>query len=478
MGSQWFVGIANKVHGPFTSEQLKQLAASGRLTQTAVVRQGENGKWHPATKVKGLFSDSAQVTNPTPQPSPQSLSPIQQVPAETNQGQLGAQGLTPIGPGPQAGLTPISAPQDGLTPVASGLTPVASGLTPMGPAEPAGLTPMSPGASGGLTPMGPTSQPMPQPLGAAPQPHGAAPGWSPAAAGNSWRKASIGFFILAIAMCVVAGGTGLQLIGNVCAQAGILMGPGAYRSSIAIAGDRPQLPRRPAFRFARTQEEQEQLRQELAAYEEQVAAYRQQLEDHRQQVQAYYDEARERAKFAQNFSRIGFLFARISYFVATIAAIACIVGYVFCIHAPGTARAMAITAVCLAGISTVWRFAFRLMPIIAGQTVFVAHQVLAMMAHLAIGAELIVAGVILLAVGKTGRHRGLSTCGMSVIGLMAGYTAVLLFAQIWTYSRLGSGRWQLYVGWGLTWLANIAIVAGLVFLIRGLFIATRVAKQI
>lgn len=67
MSTQWFVKIDDKVTGPYTSKQLKQLAKNG-LTPSADVCKGDNGKpskqWVSATKVRGLF-DSTPSESPS-----------------------------------------------------------------------------------------------------------------------------------------------------------------------------------------------------------------------------------------------------------------------------------------------------------------------------------------------------------------------------------------------------------------------------
>ncbi len=42
--------------GPYNSSRLKQHADDGRVLSSDLVRQGEDGKWYPASSVKGLFS--------------------------------------------------------------------------------------------------------------------------------------------------------------------------------------------------------------------------------------------------------------------------------------------------------------------------------------------------------------------------------------------------------------------------------------
>ena len=67
--ADWYVGKSGKTHGPFSSQQLVQLAAEQKIGPQTEVRMGEDGKWAPAQEVKGLFVPAAasqQVVPPTP----------------------------------------------------------------------------------------------------------------------------------------------------------------------------------------------------------------------------------------------------------------------------------------------------------------------------------------------------------------------------------------------------------------------------
>jgi len=55
MPSQWYCNRDGKQLGPFTDQQLKQLAASGMLQLTDQVRRDGTAKWVSASRVKGLF---------------------------------------------------------------------------------------------------------------------------------------------------------------------------------------------------------------------------------------------------------------------------------------------------------------------------------------------------------------------------------------------------------------------------------------
>lgn len=66
MSQQWYVMVNEKAAGPFSSAQLKQAAASGKILPTAQVRQSEEGKWVPAKRIKGLFAELPTQTTAAP----------------------------------------------------------------------------------------------------------------------------------------------------------------------------------------------------------------------------------------------------------------------------------------------------------------------------------------------------------------------------------------------------------------------------
>ena len=73
MASQWFCKIDGRERGPLTSQALKSMADKGRIQPDDPVRQGADGSWVPASRVKGLF------------PSDQAAS-VQQVKVESSSG--------------------------------------------------------------------------------------------------------------------------------------------------------------------------------------------------------------------------------------------------------------------------------------------------------------------------------------------------------------------------------------------------------
>jgi len=56
MADQWYVGRNEKRSGPFTPDQLRQLAATGGLKPTDMVWKQGMPQWAAASTIKGLFS--------------------------------------------------------------------------------------------------------------------------------------------------------------------------------------------------------------------------------------------------------------------------------------------------------------------------------------------------------------------------------------------------------------------------------------
>lgn len=86
MASEFYFARDEKKYGPFTAEQLKQFAASGRLLPTDKVWKSDlihkDGaeKWVPANRVKGLFP-SGEQQQPTARQANVPSPPVEEVPA-------------------------------------------------------------------------------------------------------------------------------------------------------------------------------------------------------------------------------------------------------------------------------------------------------------------------------------------------------------------------------------------------------------
>ena len=57
------------MRGPFQIAQLKQLAASGEITEADSIRKGDDGQWMPTPKVRGLFDKVADPSAATEEAS-------------------------------------------------------------------------------------------------------------------------------------------------------------------------------------------------------------------------------------------------------------------------------------------------------------------------------------------------------------------------------------------------------------------------
>ena len=64
--ADWYVSKSGKTHGPFSSQQLVQLAAEQKIGPQTEVRMGEGGKWAPAEDVKGLFVPAQAAVGTAP----------------------------------------------------------------------------------------------------------------------------------------------------------------------------------------------------------------------------------------------------------------------------------------------------------------------------------------------------------------------------------------------------------------------------
>jgi len=66
MADQWYVGKGGKKHGPFSNEQLKKLAATGKIDRTDLLWKEGMEKWVSCASAKGLFPVAAPSAPPPP----------------------------------------------------------------------------------------------------------------------------------------------------------------------------------------------------------------------------------------------------------------------------------------------------------------------------------------------------------------------------------------------------------------------------
>lgn len=76
MSRTFYLRRGNKVRGPVTTRQIREMVTSGTLHKTDQIRVADQDKWYMAGEVKGLFPDEVQSSSPTraqppmPQPLP------------------------------------------------------------------------------------------------------------------------------------------------------------------------------------------------------------------------------------------------------------------------------------------------------------------------------------------------------------------------------------------------------------------------
>ena len=65
MSRTFYLRRGNKVRGPVTTRQIREMATSGTLHKTDQIRVADQEKWYMAGAVKGLFLDEVQSASPT-----------------------------------------------------------------------------------------------------------------------------------------------------------------------------------------------------------------------------------------------------------------------------------------------------------------------------------------------------------------------------------------------------------------------------
>jgi hypothetical protein len=93
MASQWHYKRDDEQHGPFTSVQLKELAASGQLVPSDLVWKEGVVDWLPASNLNGLFPGKMEVMPPT-------VAPVLAVPSVTKMPPIPPSGAAKTGPPP------------------------------------------------------------------------------------------------------------------------------------------------------------------------------------------------------------------------------------------------------------------------------------------------------------------------------------------------------------------------------------------
>jgi hypothetical protein len=71
MASQWFIRGGGKVYGPLDDARLRRLVAEGKINEATELATDAKGPWHPASRVRGLFtsSSSSEIKSAVPTPT-------------------------------------------------------------------------------------------------------------------------------------------------------------------------------------------------------------------------------------------------------------------------------------------------------------------------------------------------------------------------------------------------------------------------
>src|SRR5579859_6975340 len=78
--SQWYYARAGQTFGPFSDEQLRDLARTGKLLPDDLVSQPGAAQWHPAGSIRGLFGDSLPASARPQPPEAVRVAPTQAQP--------------------------------------------------------------------------------------------------------------------------------------------------------------------------------------------------------------------------------------------------------------------------------------------------------------------------------------------------------------------------------------------------------------
>lgn len=164
MPSDWYLKIADKEVGPLTSHQLKAMAKKGQLAADDLVRQGTDGPWIPASRVRGLLVPSDAASSESTLTVLPTAQPLEEPPEESPTGTVVIAQKGKPAQGAKAGVPKKGVPLDGprRAPPARGpvtAPPVAPGSTPatassVAPGGPGAGTPMAAGMSGPPAPSG------------------------------------------------------------------------------------------------------------------------------------------------------------------------------------------------------------------------------------------------------------------------------------------------------------------------------------
>ena len=113
--ADFYMKRGDQQFGPYKASRLKQHADDGRVLPSDLIRQGEEGKWYPASSVKGLFSKepvkrSADAQDPTSELDPEAEDEAMALPMQSTDVSVAApSAATARDTSPRS--TPTEAPQ-------------------------------------------------------------------------------------------------------------------------------------------------------------------------------------------------------------------------------------------------------------------------------------------------------------------------------------------------------------------------------
>ena len=113
MAEQWYVGRSGRQSGPFSWQQLRQMAGMGQVSKSDLVWKDGMAGWSPASSIAGLFTEAGpsaaeSALRPTPRPAapPPRLVPAGGVAASRSSPEWAADTMqNAVGPGDPGGGT-------------------------------------------------------------------------------------------------------------------------------------------------------------------------------------------------------------------------------------------------------------------------------------------------------------------------------------------------------------------------------------
>lgn len=109
MAEEWYVGSNGQQSGPFTLQQLRQMAASGQVLKTDLIWKQGLANWVACSTVKGLFPSAADFSPTLPRPAPRPTAPPPRRPVPSEGDLVVSEVTEGVDPLPTVQITPITA---------------------------------------------------------------------------------------------------------------------------------------------------------------------------------------------------------------------------------------------------------------------------------------------------------------------------------------------------------------------------------